>query len=171
MTHEEMVTLIRGGVPEPGGVWADFGAGRGNFTHALRELIGSEAMLYAIDRDENALRSHRDAHTICADFTEPVDLPPLDGILMANAVHWIRRQEPVIRLLAGYLRPGGRLLLVEYDVRWPRGYIPFPLPYPRFETLAQAAEFQSIRRIGERTSPSSGVTMYAGLALKSSFQQ
>ena len=166
MTHEEMVTLIRGGVTAPGGVWADFGAGRGNFTRALRDLTGPEATLVAIDRDANALRAHQDAQTICADFTQPIDLPPLDGILMANALHWIRRPTPVLSLLAGYLRPGGRLLLVEYDVRWPRGYIPFPVPYPHFEILAQAVGFRAVERIGERESPSTGVAMYAGVATK-----
>ena len=166
MTHEEMVMLIRDGVAAHGGVWADFGAGRGNFTRALRDRIGPDATLYAIDRDANALRAHRDAQTLCADFTQPIDLPPLDGILMANALHWIRRPAPVLALLAGYLRPGGRLLLVEYDVRWPRGYIPFPVPYPRFETLAQAAGLQAVAHIGQRESPSGGVAMYAGLARK-----
>ena len=39
-----MVALIRGGVPRAGGVWADLGAGTGNFTWALAELIGPQGM-------------------------------------------------------------------------------------------------------------------------------
>lgn len=164
MTHEEMVALIGGGVNQPGGTWADFGAGRGDFTRALRDLLGHQATLYALDRDARALRSQHDTHTLQADFTQPLDLPLLDGILIANALHWVRRQERVMALLAGYLRPGGRLLLVEYEVRWPRGYIPFPVPYNRFETLARAAGFEHIQRVGTRQSPSTGVAMYAGVA-------
>jgi trans-aconitate methyltransferase len=166
MTHEEIVALIRGGIPEPGGVWADFGAGRGNFTRALRDCIGPTATLYAIDQDAGALRSHQDAQTIIADFTRPIpSLPPLDGLLIANALHWVRQQETTMQQLAAYLRPGGRLLVVEYDVRWPRGYIPLPLPYDRFETLATAAGFQSIQQIGARQSPSNGVVMYSAVAV------
>jgi ubiquinone/menaquinone biosynthesis C-methylase UbiE len=167
MTHEEMVALIRGGIPKPGGVWADFGAGRGNFTRALRACIGPAATLYAVDRDAGALRSHQDAQTITADFTRPIpSLPMLDGLLIANALHWVREQETTLRQLAAYLRPAGRLLIVEYDARWPRGYIPFPVPYDRFETLATAAGFKSIQRLATRQSPSGGVDMYSARALR-----
>jgi SAM-dependent methyltransferase len=166
MTHEEMVALIAGGVGGMAGTWADFGAGGGKFTRALRELLSPAVTLYAIDQDAAALRGQQDAITICADFSQPLGLPPLDGILMANALHWVRRQEAVLRLLAGYLKPGGRFVLVEYELQGPRGYVPFPVGYSRFESLAQAAGLVAVERIGERRSPSSGVAMYAALARK-----
>jgi ubiquinone/menaquinone biosynthesis C-methylase UbiE len=166
MNHAEMVALIRAGVDSPGGLWADFGAGVGSFTRALRELVGPEAVIYAIDRDRHALRGQRDAIPVAGDFTQPLDLPSLDGILMANALHWVNDQARVMAQLVGYLHPGGRLILVEYDVTGPRSYIPHPVPYARFEALAQAAGLRDVRRIGERVSPSSGVTMYAGVAQK-----
>jgi ubiquinone/menaquinone biosynthesis C-methylase UbiE len=40
MDRQEHINLLRGGVPAPGGVWADFGSGAGAFTLALAELIG-----------------------------------------------------------------------------------------------------------------------------------
>lgn len=168
MTHDEMVNLIRGGVPAPGGTWADFGAGTGNFTRALADLLGAEAVIYAVDRDGRALRQITTAgvHLLAADFTQSLDLPPLDGLLMANALHWNRKQEALLRLAAGYLRPGGRLVLVEYDVTAPRSYIPFPVPYPRFEALARQAGLRDAARIGERRSPSSGGVMYAAAAVR-----
>ena len=165
MTHDEMVALIRGGVSMPGGVWAEFGAGSGNFTRALRTLLGPQATIYAVDQDAHALRSQRDAISIHADFTQSLDLPPLDGVLMANALHWLRDQGPVMRRIADYLRPGGGLLLVEYDVQSPRGYIPHPVPYARFETLARAAGFQQVRHVSNRVSPSGGAGMYAAVAM------
>ena len=166
MTHDEMVALIRGGVGEPGGTWADFGAGAGNFTRALREMVGPAATLYAIDRDAHALRRHRDAIILQADFTRPVDLPLLDGLLMANALHWVRNQKAVMQLLTGYLRPGGSLILVEYDVRLPRGYIPFPVPFSRFESLARETGLADVRQIGERASSSGSAGMYAAVGRK-----
>lgn len=164
MTHDEMVALIRGGVDVPGGTWADFGAGAGNFTRALRDLLGPQATIYAVDRDAGALEAQREVIPLLGDFTRPLDLPPLDGVLMANALHWVQNQARVLELLAGYLRPGGRLILVEYEVRRPRPYIPFPVPYTRFESLALAAGFVNPQRVGERISPSSGMSMYAGAA-------
>lgn len=166
MNHAEMVALIRAGVDSPGGLWADFGAGGGNFTRALRELVGPEAVIYAIDRDRHALRGQRDAIPVAGDFTQPLDLPSLDGILMANALHWVSDQARVMAQSTSYLRSGGRLIIVEYDVTGPRSYVPHPVPYARFEALAQAAGLRDVRRIGERVSPSSGVTMYAGVAQK-----
>ncbi len=168
MTHDELVNLIRGGINAPGGTWADFGAGSGSFTRALRDLLGAEAALYAVDRDGQALSALSrtvDAQTITADFTKPLELPPLDGLLIANALHWLRQQQAVLRLLAGYLKPGGRLLIVEYDVIVPRGYIPFPVPFSRFVQLAGEVGLTHVQRVGERQSPSSGTVMYAGLAL------
>jgi ubiquinone/menaquinone biosynthesis C-methylase UbiE len=55
-----MVALIRGGVPNPGGVWADLGAGTGNFTWALAELLGADATVYALDRDGRAIQAQED---------------------------------------------------------------------------------------------------------------
>lgn len=166
MTHDELVNLIRVGVPVPGGIWADFGAGSGSFTRALRELVGETATIYAIDRDSAALRQQPPTvQTIQADFTQPLTLPLLDGLLIANALHWVRQQSRTLRLLADTLKPGGRFLIVEYDVTLPRGYIPLPVPYTRFEKLAESTGLHTIQRIGERRSPSSGVVMYAASAL------
>lgn len=166
MTHEEMVTLIQGGVPHTGGTWADFGAGTGNFTRALRTLIGPQATLYAVDQDAAALRAQQDAIPIHADFTQPLDLPPLDGLLIANALHWVRGQSAAMTHLVCCLRPGGRLLLVEYEAQRPRSFIPFPVPYTRFEALAQMAGLTGIQRVGTRTSPTSGMAMYAACGIR-----
>src|SRR5690348_10132876 len=108
MEHAEMVELIRGGVPSPGGMWADLGAGTGNFTRALRELLGPGGTLYAVDRDGRAVRALGDlavqpgAAVIPrqADIAQPLRLPPLDGALVANALHFIRDQPAALALIA-----------------------------------------------------------------------
>ena len=176
MQQSEMVALIRGGVPGPGGVWADLGAGTGNFSWALAELIGAQGTIYAIDRDAKAIRqlhqriAQDDPRAALipqqADLTRALDLPALDGVLMANALHFIRDQPAVLALISGYLRPGGRLLLVEYDLRTPVPWVPFPLSLTRLELLATEAGFELPTEIGRRVSPSSGVAMFAALALR-----
>jgi SAM-dependent methyltransferase len=173
----EMVALIRGGVPQAGGVWADLGAGTGNFTWALRELLGPQATIYALDRDRRAIERQRTAMAqaaepgativpIQADFTRALDLPPLDGVLMANALHFVRDQPATLALIASYLRPGGRLLLVEYDVAAALAWVPFPVPFERFHALATQADLASPTLVGTRRSPSSGITMYAGVVVR-----
>lgn len=171
-----MVGLIGGGVGAPGGVWADMGAGTGNFTWALRELLGPAGTIYAIDRDGKAIERQR-ARLLGAppgaaiiprqaDITRSLDLPPLDGVLAANLLHFLPDQPGALRRLAGYLRPGGRLLAVEYDLAGPLRYVPYPLPFNAFGRLAEQAGLGPSELVGRRVSPSSGVAMYAALALK-----
>ena len=167
-----MVALIRGGVTTPGGTWADFGAGTGNFTAALRDLLGPEATLYAVDVDGRALERLRGrlpgARAIAADFRHPLALPPLDGALLANALHWVAagEQAATLRRLAGSLRTGGRLLVVEYETRRATGAVPYPVPFERFRALAAEAGLAHVERIGTRRSPRTGGTMYAARGIK-----
>jgi SAM-dependent methyltransferase len=174
MQHRELVALIRPGVPSDAAAdvtWADFGAGSGAFTRALADLLPPEAVLYAVDRDVRALERLRTTwptsqppHTIAADINQPPTLPPFDGLLMANALHFNRAQKELLHTIHGLLKPGGRLLLVEYDVRWPRAWIPYPISYKRFERLAADVGFSEIEHSAERRSPSTGIVMYAACA-------
>ena len=50
MNHTDHINLLRPANLSQGGVWADFGAGSGAFTLALRELIGANAVIYAVDK-------------------------------------------------------------------------------------------------------------------------
>ena len=175
MDRAEMVALIHGGVHAPGGTWADLGAGTGNFTWALRELLGPQGTIYAVDRDGKAIARQRTAvaqavapgatiHPIQADFTHALELPPLDGVLMANALHFVRDQVATLARVAGYLRPEGHLLLVEYDLSAPVPWVPFPTSLDRFRTLARQAGLADPALVGTRRSPSTGITMYAASA-------
>jgi SAM-dependent methyltransferase len=170
-----MIALIRAGVPPGNGLWADLGAGTGNFTQALRALLGPDSTIYALDRDAKAIAAQRSSaemtagaeiRPVQADFTRPLDLPPLDGVLMANALHFVRDQATVLAHVAGYLRPAGRFLLVEYDVPSPMPWVPFPVPPERFEALARQAGLSVPQVIGSRRSPSTGIRMYAAVALR-----
>src|SRR5213079_2399942 len=98
VNHQDHVGLLARGITQgEGGVWADLGAGAGAFTLALADLIGPGGVIYSIDKDQRALRQQEQAmrarfpattvHYLAADFTRPLDLPQLDGVVMANALH------------------------------------------------------------------------------------
>lgn len=173
LDRAEIKALIATGIPSSVGVWAELGAGAGNFTWALAELLAPDSVIYAVDRDARALRSieaqpqrvpNITVHTLVADITKPLDLPPLDGILMANVLHWVRPQAEVLSRCLQLLAPAGRLLVVEYDTSYALSWIPVPVPRRRFDTLAVAAGFAPPTLIGTRNSPTNNTSMYAALA-------
>lgn len=151
MNHHDHVNLLRGGIAQPGGIWADFGSGSGAFTLALRELVGADAQIFSIDRDSARLREQERAFArmfpasnvryLRADFTHDLDLAPLDGIVMANALHFFKNKMEVLKHVRECLRPGGVLILVEYNVDQGNIWVPHPLSFETFRALAPRAGF------------------------------
>ena len=159
MDHADHVGLLRAAV-EPGGTWADIGAGEGAFTLAMADLLGPGGRILAVDRDARALGANEAAvrarfpavayTTLKADLTGPLDLPELDGVVAANSLHYVPRdrQVAVIRALAAHLRPGGRFVVVEYDADRGNPWVPHPFSYSSWERLAESADLIDTRRIG-----------------------
>lgn len=177
MNHTEHVHFLRKGIPEPGGIWADLGSGSGAFTLALAELLGPTGRIYSVDKDSNAPRQQEQAMRqfapstnvtyITADFTRPLDLPQLDGVVMANSLHFVRKKDEVLQRVAGYLCPDGRLLLVEYNADRGNMWVPFPLSYETWETLARKNGFVETRLLERR--PSRFLNeMYSAVSLRPS---
>ena len=165
MKHSDLVALIKDGVSGGrGGRWADLGAGEGAFTLALADLLGPEAHILAVDRDANALRTiHGRFESRVADFTRPLDLHDLDGVLMANSLHFVRDKDPVLRSVRAMLRPAGRLIIVEYGTDHGNPWVPHPFTYAQWEMMAARAGFKSTRLL--RTIPSRWLgSMYSAVS-------
>jgi SAM-dependent methyltransferase len=160
MDHADHVDLIRGGVTGRGGTWADIGAGEGAFTLALADLLGPGAQIVAVDRDARALRATAEAvaarfpaiqlTTLVGDLEGPLDLPPLDGLVAANSLHYVprARQVAAIRSLAANLRPGAPFIVVEYDADRGNPWVPHPFSSRDWESLAAAAGLEDTALIG-----------------------
>jgi ubiquinone/menaquinone biosynthesis C-methylase UbiE len=154
MDHADHVLLLRDGVT-PGGTWADLGAGTGAFTLALAELVGPEGEVIAVDRDRGALRELERAvrpggaavRTVAADFTKAIDLASVDGVVMANSLHFVRDKAPVLALVHNMLKPSGRLLLVEYDADHGNTWVPHPMSFETWRAVADASGFSGTRRL------------------------
>ncbi|HEY1456698.1 MAG TPA: class I SAM-dependent methyltransferase [Candidatus Dormibacteraeota bacterium] len=166
MKPSDLVDLIRDGVAEQGGRWADLGSGEGNFTLALAGLIGPSGRITAVDKDARALREldgRPGIETRVADFTRPLDLDGLDGVVMANSLHFLRDKRPVLESVRGMLGPGGRLIVVEYGADRGNPWVPHPFSYPRWEEMAAEAGFVKTRLL--RTIPSRHLgSMYSALS-------
>lgn len=158
MNHADHVALLARGVTQgEGGTWADLGSGAGAFTLALADLIGPHGIIHAIDRDRAALAELRSAFVSAvpqaelraraADFTRPLDLADLDGVVMANSLHFVENKAPVLALVRGYLKHGGRLLVVEYDSDRGNPWVPHPLGFETWRELATDAGFVETRKL------------------------
>ena len=154
MNHADLVGLIEGGVTERGGRWADLGAGEGAFTLALADLLGPSAHITAVDRDAGPLKrlGNTAIETKVADFTRPLDLSNLDGIVMANSLHFVRNKAPVLESVRSMLHPGGKLIVVEYGTDRGNPWVPHPFTYEQWERMAAQAGFEKTRLL--RTIPS-----------------
>ena len=178
MDHQDHLNLIRDGVPAGGGIWAELGSGSGHFTLALAELLGRQGVIYSLDKDRHALETQRqrlegslpperrpELHAIHADYTRGLDLPSLDGVLMANSLHYQRRKQPVLQHVLATLKPGGSFILVEYNTDRGNPWVPYPISFPAWEALAERAGFSETRLLGRVRSSFLG-EIYSALSVK-----
>jgi len=163
MDHNDHVNLLRPANLPQGGTYADFGAGSGAFTLALRELVGLDATIYAVDNDRASLMDLESNHRarfnttrnlilLKDDFTLTLDLPLLDGIVMANSLHFFKDKEKILRHIRGYLKPNGVLLLVEYNVDVGNMWVPYPFSYNVCRVLMNRAGFTEPRLLARTPS-------------------
>ncbi len=174
MNHHDHIYLLRKGISSPGGTWADLGSGGVAFTLALADLIGPTGQIYSVDKDRHALNRQESAMRsrfpsisvsyLIADFTRKLDLPPLDGLVMANSLHFIRHKDPTLQLIRSYLKPHGRLLIVEYNADRGNMWVPYPFSYGTWEKLAKQNGFASAQLLA--TVPSSFFgEMYSAMSM------
>ncbi len=171
MTSSDALTLLRPAISSPTGAWADLGAGTGMFTLALRQLLES-GTIYAVDKNPHVLWSIAGGSPVEvivheADFTRPLELPPLDGIVMANALHYAPDPVATLKNILTCLRPGAPFLLVEYETEQARPpWIPYPLPFRRFVEVALEAGLSEPEELARVASDYGRRYIYSALARK-----
>ena len=139
-------------------VWADLGCGDGTFTIALASLLPAGSTVHAMDTDARALArlpaKHGDvtivAHT--GDFTGfPWPFDGLDGVLMANSLHYVRaKPEFLHRVKAALVRK--RVLLVEYDTTRANAWVPYPISSDRAIEVFRSLGYSAATALGRRRS-------------------
>jgi ubiquinone/menaquinone biosynthesis C-methylase UbiE len=158
-------------------MWADLGCGDGTFTVALAALVGSGSTIHVIDRDRAALKRIPPAPngvritTHHADFTDhPWPFADLDGILMANSLHYVEDQAAFIRRCDDYMKSRGRFLIVEYDTNEASRWVPHPVSRNRLAVLFGSAGYPFVTFLGSRPSAYRRAPLYAAVITSRNLQ-
>jgi trans-aconitate methyltransferase len=139
-------------------VWADLGCGDGTFTAALASFLPAGSTVHAIDNDTRALARLPArfgeiaivAHA--ADFTAfPWPFDALDGVLMANSLHYVRAHAAFVHAVDGALRRR-RVLLVEYDITRGNVWVPYPIGQASAVDLFRSAGYGVATTLGRKRS-------------------
>jgi trans-aconitate methyltransferase len=95
------------------------GSGSGTFTMALAQSPAPGSTIYAVDLDPGALeripgqRNRVQIRKIITDLqSSTLHLPSVDGVLMANTLHFIEEQQVFLRRL---LSVADHFLIVEHE--------------------------------------------------------
>jgi ubiquinone/menaquinone biosynthesis C-methylase UbiE len=170
MELSDAISLIEAGIDKSirRQSWADLGAGDGLFTMSLASIL-TEGEIIAIDRNASVLAGISrgtdsvKVSTMQADFAaEPWQSEPLDGILLANALHFVSDQKKFMIGIKERLKPSGRVLIVEYERTIPSQWVPYPVSFSSLQLLANQVGFHDVKKLRERPSLYQGM-MYSAL--------
>ena len=115
----------------PGSKVADIGAGSGLFSRPIAQHIGRAGVLYAVDIDPGLLkiidrRSQEEKltniRTVLAATDDPKLPEPVDLAFICDALHHIGNQAAYLKTLAKYVKPGGRIAVIDFSEKWPVGH-------------------------------------------------
>lgn len=165
MELQDAIQLIK--VDYSAGIWADLGCGGGLFTYALANLLPAGSTIYAIDHEPVRLTARANPAQqqiipLQLDFTrEALPVKDLQGILMANSLHYVKDKPVLVRQLAKHLATGAQWVFVEYDTDAANPWVPYPIRRKALQKLLTDAGFQQITFLGERPSVYRAGGMYA----------
>lgn len=139
---------------KPGQVVADIGAGSGYFSRRFARVVGPAGYVFACDIDENMLRyiqnrcreeDIRNIVTVLAAPWSPM-LPPnsVDVIFLCDTNHHIEQRVDYYRRLKSVLKPGGRIVIVDFFKR------ELPVGPPPSHKLAREIVLKEMEEAGYR---------------------
>lgn len=148
-------------------IWADLGCGNGVFTFALAQLLPAGSTIYAVDRVSQKFSAQIEngvnIHFIKADIEKSeLHLPKLNGIIVANALHYVKKQSSKIIQLEEHFEQNKKFIIIEYDSTFSNQWVPYPIPFSTLKQLFPSDKYE-ITKIAERSSIYGQGNMYCAL--------
>jgi ubiquinone/menaquinone biosynthesis C-methylase UbiE len=134
----------------PGQTVADLGSGSGLFTRPLARAAGPGGVAYAVDIDATLLaivqRAADEAHianlrTVQAAPDDPKLPGPVDLIFICDAFHHLPDKPAYAKTLARYVKPGGRVAVIDFAAHWPPGHEAMQFTVDQLDGWMTAAGF------------------------------
>ena len=148
--------------------WVDLGCGTGTFTLALASLFKPSSTIYAVDADSSSLKRIPGNYNGViiekqqSNFEkDELPLTGLDGILMANSLHYVKDKTGFINKISRMLQPAGCFLLIEYDTDKSNQWVPYSLSFLNAKKLFSEAGFSSIHKLQEKPSLFGRANLYS----------
>ncbi len=128
--EEECSTLLAALNLKPGMTVCDLGCGNGFYTLDLARRVGEKGEVYAVDIQPEMLRllderakeaKITNIKPVLGSLIDP-QLPPAsqDVLLLVDVYHEFSHPEQMLRAMRKSLKPGGRVVLVEFRLEDPR---------------------------------------------------
>ena len=171
MTLQQAITLIQNKNinDHTKRVWADLGCGSGVFSYALASLLNNESIVYAIDKNISTFNINSSVNGVSVkpielDFEKAV-LPfkNIDGILMANSLHFVKDKIALLKKMKSYLHENGYFLIVEYDTEIANHWVPYPISFLSLKKMFNDAGYSSVIKINERPSAFKKGNLYSAI--------
>jgi arsenite methyltransferase len=109
---------------QPGQTIADIGAGGGYFSLRFADAVGRNGMVYAIDTNPEFLEFITNTSTekglsniktvLAAEDKLILPKKSLDVIFLRNVYHHLQNRVEYFRNLKEFLKPGGKIVIIEY---------------------------------------------------------
>ncbi len=154
MTFQEASNFIKKINFAPDETWADLGAGSGTFTIPISQFLGKNGKVYAVDSNPQILKLEQQFSSnhqapilsIQADFTKPLDLPMLDGIFLANALHFVKDQSTFLQQIISKLKSNGKIIFIEYDQEKGNPWVPYPIPFLKLKKMTTELNLVTVKQ-------------------------
>jgi ubiquinone/menaquinone biosynthesis C-methylase UbiE len=111
----------------PGDAVADIGAGTGLFTQLFAEKVGPQGVVYAVDisstfvkyiAEQSKKLGHEQIVKSVLNTQDSVELPPasINVAFICDSYHHFEHPEKMLDSIHRSLRPGGRLVIIDFDL-------------------------------------------------------
>lgn len=111
-----------------GDVVADLGAGAGAFSWPMAKAVGAKGTVYAVEVDKDYIpylerrakeQGLANVKTVLGKYEDPLLPAKVDLAFFHDVLHHIEKRAEYLKTVAGYLKPNGRIAVIELDATLP----------------------------------------------------